>query len=200
MQTDKLDKKTTLVLKEIEKKGERFYIQSKGRKEVIKLWRISFEKGLLLHNLIIQLKPKKILELGTSVGYSTLFLVDAAKKVKAFVESIEVMQEKCEIAKSNLDKASLSKYCKIINANILNSMESYAEKIDFIFMDANKSQYTVYYKGFNKNLNSGAIIFADNILKETTNGFKEIIRQDLGQNIREYEINYKDDYLQATKL
>ena len=195
-----LDKKTVQVLKEIEKKGERFYIQSKGKKEVIKLWRISFEKGLLLHNLIIQSKPKRILELGTSIGYSTLFLADAAKKVGGFVESIEVMNEKCSIARSNLDKAGLSKYCKITNANILNAIKPYKEKIDFLFMDANKSQYVLYYKGFNKNLNHGAILFADNILKETTDGFKEIILEDLGKNIKEYEINYKDDYLLAKKL
>lgn len=195
-----LDKKTVQVLKEIEKKGERFYIQSKGKKEVIKLWRISFEKGLLLHNLIIQSKPKRILELGTSIGYSTLFLADAAKKVGGFAESIEVMKEKCSIARSNLDKAGLSKYCKITNANILNAIKPYKEKIDFLFMDANKSQYVLYYKGFNKNLNRGAILFADNILKETTDGFKEIIREDLGKNIVEYEINYKDDYLLAKKL
>lgn len=195
-----LDKKTVQVLKEIEKKGERFYIQSKGKKEVIKLWRISFEKGLLLHNLIIQSKPKRILELGTSIGYSTLFLADAAKKVGGFAESIEVMKEKCSIARSNLDKAGLSKYCKITNANILNAIKPYKEKIDFLFMDANKSQYALYYKGFNKNLNRGAILFADNILKETTDGFKEIIREDLGKNIVEYEINYKDDYLLAKKL
>ena len=195
-----LDKKTVQVLKEIEKKGERFYIQSKGKKEVIKLWRISFEKGLLLHNLIIQSKPKRILELGTSIGYSTLFLADAAKKVGGFVESIEVMKEKCSIARSNLDKAGLSKYCKITNANILNAIKPYKEKIDFLFMDANKSQYALYYKGFNKNLNRGAILFADNILKETTDGFKDIIREDLGKNIVEYEINYKDDYLLAKKL
>ena len=195
-----LDKKTVQVLKEIEKKGERFYIQSKGKKEVIKLWRISFEKGLLLHNLIIQSKPKRILELGTSIGYSTLFLADAAKKVGGFAESIEVMKEKCSIARSNLDKAGLSKYCKITNANILNAIKPYKEKIDFLFMDANKSQYVLYYKGFNKNLNRGAILFADNILKETTDGFKDIIREDLGKNIVEYEINYKDDYLLAKKL
>ena len=195
-----LDKKTVQVLKEIEKKGERFYIQSKGKKEVIKLWRISFEKGLLLHNLIIQSKPKRILELGTSIGYSTLFLADAAKKVGGFAESIEVMKEKCSIARSNLDKAGLSKYCKITNANILNAIKPYKEKIDFLFMDANKSQYVLYYKGFNKNLNRGAILFADNILKETTDGFKEIILEDLGKNIKEYEINYKDDYLLAKKL
>ena len=195
-----LDKKTTFVLKELEKKGAQYYIKSKGKREVIKLWRIPFEKGLILHNLILLNKPKRILELGTSVGYSTLFLTDAAKKVNGFVESIEVMKEKCKIAESNLNKAGLSKYSKITNTNILDLMATYNRKIDFLFVDANKSQYIQYYKGLNKNLNPRAIIFADNILKETTDGFKEIIREDLGKNLREYEINFKEDYLQATKL
>jgi len=196
-----LNKNTLRVLKEIESKGERFYILKKnGEKELIKVWRISFDKGLFLHYLILQKMLKRILELGTSVGYSTLFLADAAKKVKGRVTTIEVMEEKAEMATSHLTKAGLTDYTTIINTNILDILPTYKEKIDFLFMDANKSQYIRYYQDLKDRLTSNGIIVADNIIKETTQPFVDKVRLDLGIELKEYEINFHEDYCLAKKI
>ena len=196
-----LELKTLKILKEIEKKGDKFYVQTKGKKkEIIKVWRISFEKGLLLHSFVLQNKPKRILELGTSIGYSTLFLADAAKKVKGFVESVEVMEEKVNLATNNIVNAGFGSVAKVHNANIMNFIPTFSKKIGLLFIDANKGQYIDYYNGLKKNLEQGAIIFADNTNKETTNPFKNKVRSELGSGIREYEINFKEDYLVAKRL
>ena len=77
-------------------------------------------------------------------------------------------------------------------------MHKHNTKIDFLFMDANKSQYIEYYNSLSKFLTTKALIFADNILKEKTAPFVDKIRVDLDNGkITEYEINYAEDYLIA---
>lgn len=196
-----LDPQTLAVLKRIEKKGEKFYIKRKdGSEKLIKVWRISFDKGLFLHSLILQNKLKNILELGTSIGYSTLFLADAAKKVKGHVTSFEIMNEKVNLATNNLIDAGLKNYAEVVGRNILDIIPEYKQKIDFLFIDANKKQYVIYYNFFKKNLNSNGIIFADNINKKTTKPFLKAVKKDLGSYLQEYEINRKEDYCLIRKI
>ncbi len=208
----KLELKTLAQLKKIELLGDKFYIPKiktpegsfgppplfPKEQEVIKLWRISREKGEFLHSLVTTNNCRQILELGTSVGYSTLFFGDAVKQTKGEVKSIEVMSEKVGLARKNLESAGLEKFVKIINANIMDYMHKHNTKIDFLFMDANKSQYIEYYNSLSKFLTTKALIFADNILKEKTAPFVDKIRVDLDNGkITEYEINYAEDYLIA---
>ena len=61
-----------------------------------------------LHALVLARKPKRILELGTSYGYSTLFLADAAKAVGAAVVTMELADYKQAYAKDRLTDAGLA--------------------------------------------------------------------------------------------
>ena len=66
------------------------------------------DTGKFLHNLVIVSKAKNILEIGTSNGYSTLWLAEAAKQNKGKVTTIEILDFKVNMAKDNFKRAKLN--------------------------------------------------------------------------------------------
>jgi predicted O-methyltransferase YrrM len=119
--------------------------------------------GKFLYNLILISKSKNILEIGTSNGYSTIWLAEAAKKNKGKVTTIEVSKSKVKMAKENFNKAKL-KNIKIIYGDALEEIPKLKEKYDFMFIDAIKRDYIKYLKLNEKNLKKNSIIVADNAI------------------------------------
>lgn len=124
---------------------------------------ISPEDAKLIQVLIKIAKPKKILEIGTHFGYSTIWIARALED-DAQIVTIERDKARYEMALNNFKEADLSD--KIIAKfgdaeEILSSMQ---EKIDMVFIDANKSSYLKYLEWSIENLNKNGILIADNSL------------------------------------
>lgn len=107
-------------------------------------------------------QPKKILEIGTAIGYSTKILLDACEQSK--VISLEIDYERYKLAQKNLRKYASRVELKLCDAEdyLLNC----EEKFDLIFLDGAKGQYLSYLPSILRLLNNGGVFVADNVLQE----------------------------------
>ncbi|VWL84813.1 O-methyltransferase [Oceanivirga miroungae] len=109
---------------------------------------------------------KKGLEIGTAIGYSTLYL-------SKFLEmtTIEIDENRYLVAKENFEK--YNKNINLINDDALNVIENLNDNFDFIFIDAAKGQYKRFFDLCYGKLNKGGLIFIDNILFRSYVGSNE---------------------------
>lgn len=120
---------------------------------------MKLETKEFLKQLVIIQKPKKILEIGTAIGYSSLLF---SKYSDASITTIEKSEKMYEIAKSNFKK--YKKDINIINMDAKKALNNINQGFDFVFIDANKSQYEYYFNKALSLLNKNGIIVCDNIL------------------------------------
>jgi predicted O-methyltransferase YrrM len=110
-------------------------------------------------------KPKKILELGTAIGYSAILMSECLDKDGKIV-TIENYDKRIPIAKENIKKAGKEEVITLIEGDALEILPEINEKFDFIFMDAAKAQYINFLPHTLRLLNDGGILLADNVLQE----------------------------------
>ena len=120
---------------------------------------MKLETKEFLKSLIIIQKPKNILEIGSAIGYSSLLF---SKYTGANITTIEKSEKMCEIAKSNFKQ--YGKDINIINMDAKKALNNINQGFDFVFIDANKSQYEYYFNKALSLLNKNGIIVCDNIL------------------------------------
>ncbi len=120
---------------------------------------MKLETKEFLKQLVIIQKPKNILEIGTAIGYSSLLF---SKYTDASITTIEKSKKMYEIAKSNFKK--YKKDINIINMDAKKALNNINQGFDFVFIDANKSQYEYYFNKALSLLNKNGIIVCDNIL------------------------------------
>lgn len=129
-----------------------------------KFWNITWGQGVFLSNLVQIKRPKKILEIGTSNGFSTLFL---AKNLQegSLIDTIEVNEERQKLAKESFETCNL----KNINShlgNVLDILEMFKEnKYDIVFVDAGQLKYLEILHKLEKFnlLNDDSILIFDNV-------------------------------------
>ncbi len=132
---------------------------------------ITKDTGIFYNMLLRIQKPKKILEIGTSFGYSTLWFADAMDKNSKII-TIEKNPKKIKLAKKNFDKAGVSGMIEIkegIARDVLIQLSKFKKskiqaRFDFVFIDADKEEYPFYFDICLPMLKKGGIIAADNII------------------------------------
>lgn len=124
---------------------------------------IIFDEGLAFLETIIRLyKPKKILEIGTAIGYSAMRM---HKACGSYVTTIERNPKMFEEATKNISKAGLSEKIEVIYKDALEAFEEASKnRYDMIFIDAAKAQYTKFFNLYTPLLNDGGIVVCDNML------------------------------------
>lgn len=115
-----------------------------------------------LEFLIKSKKPKKILELGTAVGYSTIHF--AGNDFVERVLTVEVREDMASIALSNFKKLGMESKIELRLNDAFEELKTMDEEFDFIFIDAAKGQYKYYFDEAIKHLAKGGIIVCDNVL------------------------------------
>ena len=141
----------------------------KTRKE---FWNIDRNTANFLNMLIKIHNSKNVLEIGTSNGYSGIWLADALRHTGGKLTTIEFWDKRRSVAMDNFKKCGLD---DIIDARIgsalliLDEMRSEVEYgrgelFDLVFVDANKLEYIEYFHRIDPLLKSGGIIAADNTI------------------------------------
>jgi predicted O-methyltransferase YrrM len=120
--------------------------------------------GRLLYNLAKASQSKKILEIGTAIGYSGIWLARAVVPLKGSVTTIDMDPERVEIAKKNISQAGLERAVKIIEGNALKVLPTLKEEFDMIFLDSDKDVYPDAFKMSVSMLRKGGLFVADNAL------------------------------------
>ena len=162
------DKKTENILSELEKTKNDF-------------WNLDRNCANFLYNLILLKNAKNVLEIGTSNGYSGIWILKALEITKGKLTTIEFWEKRQRVARENFKVTKSPCEPKIGSAivvleDLLSEIQNNKrEKYDFIFIDANKKEYLSYFKLVNQMIFDNGVILADNILshKEKTAPYVE---------------------------
>lgn len=127
-------------------------------------WNISPKTGQFLNLLIKERKYKNVLEIGTSNGYSGLWLAEALKQNHGHLWTIESHKERFTLAKKNFEKSGLSNFITQIPGHAPEVIPKMPRHLDLIFLDATKYEYSIYFKTLQNRLKKGGQIIADNAI------------------------------------
>lgn len=124
---------------------------------------IQKEGAKFLEFMVSMKQPKRILELGTAIGYSAILMHKAAKG-DCHITTIERDDNMFNYATENIKKYNLENSIEIIKGDCLEVLESLDGKFDLIFMDAGKGHYNHFLPHCLRLLDDKGIIIADNVL------------------------------------
>jgi predicted O-methyltransferase YrrM len=120
--------------------------------------------GTLMNLIIKESEAKRILEVGSSYGYSTTWLAEAARATSGKVSSLELKVEKTEYARAQLARAGLNGYVEFHIGDALASLAKLPGPFDFVLIDLWKDLYVPVFDLLHPKLAQGAIVIADNML------------------------------------
>ncbi|MBF0407523.1 MAG: O-methyltransferase [Candidatus Riflebacteria bacterium] len=120
--------------------------------------------GSLINTIIKESKGRSILEVGTSYGYSTIWLAEAARETGGKVTTLEIHPGKIEFARKKVEKAGLGDYVDFRQGDALSIIPELSGNFDFVLLDLWKDLYVPCLNLIYPKLNPGALIVADNII------------------------------------
>jgi predicted O-methyltransferase YrrM len=123
------------------------------------------ETGQLLNIIARSLKAPHILELGTSYGYSGIWLADAARATGGRLTTMELQDYKSSYARDMAVKAGLADHVDFKVGDAVEMIKDLPSGLDFVLVDLWKDLYEPCLEAFYPKLNPGAIIVADNMLR-----------------------------------
>lgn len=144
--------------------------------------------------LINTTKPKKILELGTAIGYSAISF-SMNESVERLV-TVEINEDMVKIAKKNIKESGLEDKTEIVHSDAYEYLVESSDTFDFIFIDAAKGQYEKYFDEAIKLLNRDGIIVCDNVLFRGMIANQELIKRrkiTIVKRLRKFLKDIKDD-------
>ena len=131
------------------------------------------ETGRLINILASSLKAPNILEIGTSFGYSGIWLAEAARAPGGRLTTLELARHKSDHAREMSAKAGLADYVDFKVGDALALIAELPRGIDFVLLDLWKDLYAPCLEAFFPKLNPGAIIVADNMIRP---GGEDVLR------------------------
>src|SRR5207247_5447135 len=120
--------------------------------------------GRLLYNLAKISQSRKVLEIGTAIGYSGIWLARAVAPLKGSLTTIDMNPERVKIAKKNIAEAGLERTVKVIEGSALDIFPTLTESYDMLFFDSDKEVYPQPCKMSLPLLRKGGHFIADNAL------------------------------------
>ena len=132
-------------------------------------------------------KPKRILEIGTAVGYSAICFSKFLDK-DGMIDTIERDVERIKEAKINIKNMNLEKVINIYEGDAVEILPTLNKKYDVVFIDAAKGKYPFFLKESLRMINKNGIIFADNILYKgyVMSDYNKHKQRTAVRNLREY--------------
>lgn len=148
-----IDEITESVMNELEKTQRDF-------------WNIPRKTGVLLNMFIKMMNAKNVLEIGTSNGYSGLWLSKALLETGGHLTTIEFYEKRQSIAIENFKKCGVLDIITPIQGSACEIIKNFSEdiKFDFVFIDASKREYVDYFRLVKPHLTQKCMIAADNII------------------------------------
>ena len=122
------------------------------------------DSGRLLYVLALALGAKHIVEVGTSHGYSTLWLAAAAQANGGKVITCDINPERIAAARQNFADAGLGGVIEILEGDARDTLRGRSEPVDLLFIDSTKSYYETFFDVVYPRMVKGGIVVADNVL------------------------------------
>ncbi len=128
---------------------------------------ITRDTGRLLWLLVCATGATRILEVGTSNAFSTIWLADAARATSGRVTTLEVNPDKVALARANLASAGLDGLVEIITGPAADTLARLPGPFDIVFLDADRPSYLSYLELAVPRLRTGGLLIADNVTSHT---------------------------------
>lgn len=141
----------------------------------------------VIDKLLEEIKPTKILEIGTAVGYSAMcFCKNLAENGK--VDTIEREEERANLAKINIKNVGLEDKINIYVGDAVEILPTLNDKYDMVFIDAAKGKYPFFLSQALRLIKDKGIIIADNILYKgyVMSDYNKHKQRTAVRNLREY--------------
>lgn len=159
---------------------------------------VSRDTLALLKSVVEIKKPKKILEFGTAIGYSSIMLC-ATLKGECEITSLERNEKRYNKALENIAKSGFKEQIKVNHIDALESKEIIEKNTyDLVFIDAAKGQYQLFFDMVYNNVESGGIIISDNIFHKAMVCEPEILNVHRRQRTIYRRMNDYLDFLTKT--
>ena len=123
------------------------------------------EMQSFIKTLLAMKKPKRILEVGTAIGFSTLLMCEYGPS-DLKITTIENYEKTIPIAKENFKKAGREEQITLLEGDAGEILKTLSETYDFIFMDAAKGQYINWLPDVLRLMEKGSVLVSDNVLQE----------------------------------
>lgn len=133
------------------------------------------------------IRPKRILEIGTAVGYSAMCFSEFLSE-EGFIDTIERDEERIAEAKINIKNVGVEDRINIYEGDAVEILPTLEGKYDMVFIDAAKGKYPFFLKEALRMLDENGIIFADNILYKgyVMSDYNKHKQRTAVRNLREY--------------
>jgi len=137
--------------------------------------------------ILEEVKPSKILEIGTAVGYSAICFSEYLKP-KGRIDTIEKDEERAKKAIENIKKAEVEDIIKVFEGDAVEILPTLQDEYDVIFIDAAKGKYPVFLSQAIRMSHKGSIIIADNVLYKgyVMSDYNKHKQRTAVRNLREY--------------
>ena len=131
-------------------------------------------------------KPKKILEIGTAVGYSaSCFAIYS----EAQIDTIELDEERAKEAIENVKKVGVESRINIMIGNAVDILPTLNDEYDIVFIDAAKSKYSIFLSEGKRLIKNGGLILADNVL------YKGYVMSDYNKHKQRTAVRHLREYI-----
>jgi predicted O-methyltransferase YrrM len=174
-----MDEQLSEYLEDLYRRGHEHDAQKADRLE--RLRNVEPDTAQLLAVLVRALGAKRLLELGTSNGYSTLWLVDAARSIDGSVLSIDVDPTRTAQAREHLSHMQLEDYVELRTEDAALTLGHAADaSVDMVFLDAERPAYCGYWPDLLRVLRPGGLLVVDNVLShaDEVKTFRKIVQDE----------------------
>lgn len=150
-----------------------------------------------IKEILIKEKPKKILEIGTAVGYSAIcfakILLENCGEKNILIDTIELDEIRAREAIMNISNMDLENIIKVHIGNAVEILPTFNDKYDVIFIDAAKGKYPIFLKEAIRLSHKDSIILADNIL------YKGYVMSDYNKHKQRTAVTHLREYIKEAK-
>ena len=148
-------------------------------------------------NMLNEIKPYRLLEIGTAIGFSAIsfskYLKDGGR-----IDTIEIESLRVEQALENIEKVGVQDKIRVIEGDALDVLPYLQEEYDVIFIDAAKGKYNEFFEHAMRLCKKGGYIIADNVL------YKGMVQSDYNKHKQRTAVNklrtFIDSVLNNEKL
>ena len=145
----------------------------------------------VIENIMKEIKPTAILEIGTAVGYSAICFSKFLEK-GGFIDTIERDEERIKEAKENIKIIEEGKTINILEGDAVEILPTINKKYDMVFIDAAKGKYPFFLEQALRLIKDDGIIFADNIL------YKGYVMSDYNKHKQRTAVTHLREYIKLT--
>lgn len=163
-------------------------------------WNIDEKVGQFLNCIVKIKKYKTVLEIGTSNGYSGIWLAEALKTTRGRLYTIESHRNRFALATQNFKKSNLQNYITQIQGHAPKDLPKIPKFFDLAFFDATKQEHISYFQALFPKIKPGGLIITDNIHSHKKELAPYIKKIKTFKNWRSIELTLGDGLLLSLKL